>query len=128
MNKVDNKRILLAEDNELNAEIVLTILSEAGYVCEHVLNGHEAVEAVDSHPENYYDLILMDIQMPVLDGYKATRKIRQLGEEKSKIPVVALTASVLEDDKYDAYIAGMNGHISKPIDAAKLLNALSDLL
>lgn len=118
------KRILLAEDNELNAEITMIILSDAGFVCEHVSDGAEAFEAIKNHSVNYYDLVLMDIQMPVMDGYQATRAIRMLDDERSKIPIVAMTANALEDDKRAAFAVGMNGHISKPIEISKLMETL----
>lgn len=118
------KRILLAEDNELNAEIAMIILSDAGFVCEHVSDGAEAFEAIKNHSVNYYDLVLMDIQMPVMDGYQATRAIRMLDDERSKIPIVSMTANALEDDKRAAFAVGMNGHISKPIEISKLMETL----
>lgn len=121
---IDGKRILLAEDNELNAEIAMVILSDAGFVCEHVSDGVEAVEAVREHSEDYYDLVLMDIQMPIMDGYKATRIIRQLGGRKSQLPIVAITANAMEEDRKMALAAGMNDHIAKPIDIPKLLDTL----
>ena len=118
------KRVLLAEDNELNAEIAMIILSDAGFVVEHVFDGAEAVEAIKTHPSDYYNLVLMDIQMPVMDGYKATCLIRMLDDERSKIPIVAMTANALEEDKRAAYAAGMNGHIAKPIDISKLMETV----
>lgn len=125
---IEGKRILLAEDNELNAEIAIMILSDAGFICEHVADGTEAVAVVENKPEGYYDLILMDIQMPIMDGYKATRIIRQLEGRKSQIPIVAITANALEEDKRMARAAGMNGHIAKPIDISKLLDTLFEIL
>lgn len=121
---VAGKRILLAEDNDLNAEIAVMILSDEGFICERVADGTEAVAAMENKPEDYYDLVLMDIQMPIMDGYKATRMIRQLEGKKSKIPILAITANVMEDDKRMALAAGMNGHIAKPINIDALLDAL----
>lgn len=121
------RRILLAEDNDLNAEIALMILSDAGLVCERVADGTEAVDAIAQSPEGYYDLVLMDIQMPIMNGYEATKAIRRLEGKKARIPIVAITANVLEEDKKLAYAAGMNGHVAKPIDVSALLNTVLDL-
>ncbi|MGN0650393.1 MAG: response regulator [Oscillospiraceae bacterium] len=125
---IEGKRILLAEDNELNAEIAIIILTEAGFICDHVMDGTEAVAAIETKPEDYYDLVLMDIQMPIMDGYKATGIIRQLEGRKAKIPIVAITANALEEDRRMALAAGMDGHISKPIDVSKLMDTLFGLL
>ena len=125
---IENKRILLAEDNDLNAEIAVMILSDVGFICELVVDGTEAVAAIENKPVGYYDLVLMDIQMPIMDGYKATRMIRQLKGEKSRIPIFAMTANVLEEDKRMALAAGMNGHIAKPIDIDKLMDALFSVM
>ncbi|MDD6036563.1 MAG: response regulator [Lachnospiraceae bacterium] len=125
---IEDKRILLAEDNDLNAEIAMMILSDIGFICEHVIDGTEAVAAIENKPEGYYDLILMDIQMPILDGYKATRIIRQIEGEKSQIPILAMTANVMEEDKRMALAAGMNGHIAKPIDVDRLMDVLFSVI
>lgn len=125
---IEGKRILLAEDNELNAEIATIILSDAGFQCDHVMDGTEAIKAMEEHPEDYYDLVLMDIQMPVMDGYKATHIIRQLEGKKAEIPIVAITANAMEEDKKLAIAEGMNGHISKPIDISKLLDTLFSII
>lgn len=125
---ITGKRILLAEDNELNAEIAVMILSDEGFICERVADGTEAVAAMENRPEDYYDLVLMDIQMPIMDGYKATQLIRQLEGRKSGIPIFAITANVLEEDKRMALAAGMNGHIAKPINIDALLDALFSVL
>ena len=122
------KRILLVEDNGLNAEIAMAILSDAGLACEHVADGAQAVAAVEAHPAGYYDLALMDIQMPVMDGYRATREIRGLAGGRSAIPIVAMTANALPEDRRAAMDAGMNGHIAKPIEIPKLMDALYRLL
>ncbi|MGN0366133.1 MAG: ATP-binding protein [Suilimivivens sp.] len=125
---IDGKRILLVEDNELNAEIALVILSDAGFTCEHVMDGAAAFSAIVDHPLGYYDLVLMDIQMPIMDGYQTTQKIRNLKNEKSKIPIIAMTANALEEDRRAALAAGMNDHIAKPIDITKLMNTLFRIL
>lgn len=125
---IEGKRILLAEDNELNAEISMMILSDVGFTVERVADGTEAVSAVEKNPDDYYDLVLMDIQMPLMDGYKATNLIRQLDGKKSQIPILALSANALEEDKRMSLAAGMNGHISKPVDVSKLCEAIFRVL
>ena len=114
------KRILLAEDNELNREISNEILKDEGFQIENAEDGAAAVEMVKNSSPGYYDLILMDVQMPKLNGYEATRAIRALGGELGKIPIIAVTANAFEEDKRTAKEAGMNGHISKPIRANEL--------
>ena len=115
------KHILLAEDNDLNAEIAMTLLSDYGMIVDHVSDGVACVKKVK---ENKYDLILMDIQMPNMDGYQATQKIREF----SDIPIVAMTANAFEEDKQKALSIGMNGHIAKPIDMDKVILTLSRVL
>ena len=123
------KRILLAEDNELNAEIATTILEEAGFIVEHAEDGIICVDMMEKAEAGYYDLILMDIQMPNMDGYKATRTIRNLSDkEKAGITIVAMTANAFEEDKKNAYEAGMNWHIAKPIKIDELMAALTEIL
>ena len=123
------KRILLAEDNDLNAEIAQEILSEYGFEIERAEDGIICVDMLTKHEEGYYDLILMDIQMPNMDGYKATEVIRSLSNEKlSHIPILAMTANAFEEDKKNALAAGMNGHIAKPIDINKLMEQLALVL
>lgn len=123
------KRILLAEDNELNAEIAITILKEAGFEVEHAADGIICVDMMEKADAGYYDLILMDIQMPNMDGYKATRTIRELSNpKKAGITIVAMTANAFEEDKKNAYKAGMNWHISKPIKIKELMSALTEIL
>lgn len=122
----DGKRILLAEDNDLNAEIATEILTEAGFVLERAENGKAAVEMVDRMPFGYYDVVLMDIQMPVMNGYDATRNIRSmLDAKKARIPIIAMTANAFEEDRRAAMRAGMDGHLAKPIDIPELLKTLS---
>lgn len=123
------KRILLAEDNELNAEIAMELLHEFGFKVDWVQDGIMCVDKLIEQPPGYYDLILMDIQMPNMDGYKATRTIRKFADrEKAGITIVAMTANAFEEDKKDAFNAGMNWHIAKPIKIDELMTALSDIL
>ncbi|MDE7263005.1 MAG: PAS domain-containing protein [Oscillospiraceae bacterium] len=123
------KRILLAEDNELNQEIAVTILEEAGFTVAVAGNGAEAVERVKASAENPYDLILMDLQMPVLDGFGATRAIRELADPRlSSLPILAMTANAFEEDRQRVLEAGMNGHLGKPIEIDKLMAALDEVL
>ena len=121
------KRILLAEDNELNAEIAISILEEAGFEIEHACDGIICVDMLEKAHQTYYDLILMDIQMPNMDGYKATQTIRKFqNRKKAEIPIIAMTANAFEEDRRNAIKAGMNGHISKPINVETLMQTLSE--
>lgn len=123
------KRILLAEDNELNAEIAIEILKEAGFETERAEDGQDCVNMLKTAPSGYYDLILMDIQMPKMNGYEATRAIRAFQDPgKANIPILAMTANAFEEDKREAYHAGMNGHLAKPIDVHELLKELAGIL
>ena len=122
-------RILLAEDNELNREIAVELLQEAGLAVEWAENGREAVEKVRLSSPGYYGLVLMDIQMPIMDGYEATRIIRALDvPELAHIPIIAMTANAFEEDRERALEAGMNGHLAKPIDLDKMMALLRDVL
>ena len=122
---LNGKNILLAEDNDLNAEIAETILERVGLKIERVEDGIQCVNKVEKMPVGTYDMILMDIQMPKMDGYKATQKIRHLPDkDKACIPIIAMTASAFEEDKREAIAAGMNGHIAKPIDVNELMAIL----
>lgn len=122
------KKILLAEDNELNQEIAKAILEEAGFVIDIVNDGTEAVETIKRVAAGTYDLILMDIQMPVMDGYEASRTIRALDDTaRASVPIIAMTANAFDEDRKNALDAGMNGHISKPIDVTKLMEALKEI-
>ena len=120
------KKILLVEDNDLNAEITIEILKEANFVVDRVFNGQECVDILKN---NDYDAILMDIQMPIKNGYEATKEIRKLSDKKkASIPILAMTANAFKKDINDAINAGMNGHIAKPIDVNKLFEELSRVL
>nr|WP_326125669.1 response regulator [uncultured Oscillibacter sp.] len=122
-------RILLAEDNELNQEIAQAILEEAGFDLEIAGNGQIALEMVRASQPGYYQLVLMDVQMPVMNGYDATRAIRKLeNPELAAIPILAMTANAFEEDKQEALRSGMNGHIAKPIDIDELMKALDNVL
>ena len=123
------RNILLAEDNDLNAEIAEAILKRAGLKTERVEDGIRCVGRIERMPAGTYDMILMDIQMPKMDGYKATQAIRHLPDrDKACIPIIAMTANAFEEDKRDAIAAGMNGHIAKPIQIDKLLSMLMEIM
>ena len=125
----EGKKILLVEDNELNQEIAVEILQEAGFVLDVADDGAVAVDKMKSAKPGQYDLILMDIQMPIMDGYEATGQIRGLEDpEIAGIPIIAMTANAFEEDKKAAADAGMNGHIAKPIDVPILLDVLGEIL
>lgn len=136
--KVDNlagktdfagKRILLVEDNELNREIANDILEEFGFIMETAEDGDIAVEMVENSQPGHYDLILMDIQMPRMDGFQATRQIRSINDrELATIPIIAMTANAFAEDRQNAIEAGMNEHIAKPIDVPKLISVLQQML
>ena len=122
-------RILLAEDNELNQEIAEAILGDAGFEVDIAENGQIAVEMLSRSEHGYYQLILMDVQMPVMNGYEATREIRELEDrELAGIPILAMTANAFEEDKQAALRCGMNGHIAKPIDIDNLYSTLNKIL
>ena len=123
------KRILLTEDNELNAEIAMELLSEMGLTVEWAQDGDICVAMVEQAEPAYYDLILMDIQMPNMNGYQATQAIRGMNDPvKANIPIAAMTANAFEEDRQNAYAAGMNVHLAKPIDIPKLRQVLTDIL
>ncbi len=122
-------RLLLAEDNLLNREIALELLGMEGASVTAAENGREAVEVFSQNPPGTFDAILMDIQMPLLDGYGATREIRQLDRpDAASIPILAMTANAFEEDIAAARAAGMNGHIAKPIDITRIKAALAAVL
>lgn len=123
------RHILLAEDNELNAEIAVAILEKMGFVVDRVEDGIFCVNKMEQEPAGTYDLILMDIQMPNMDGYKATQIIRHFSDKKkAKIPIIAMTANAFEKDRKRAVVNGMNGHIAKPIDTLKIEETLEKIL
>ena len=122
------KRVLLAEDNELNAEIAMTILKENGLKAERAVNGKQCMEMLKKMPEDYYDMILMDIQMPEMDGYEATKLIRNLDDARADIPIVAMTANAFEEDRQKALESGMNAHVSKPVDMNMLFKVMAQIL
>ena len=122
-------KVLVAEDNDLNAELATVILEEAGMKVTRVENGKQAVENWESHPAGTYDVILMDIMMPVMDGYTATRTIRQLPRKDGKtIPIIAMTANAFAEDIEKALDAGMNAHLSKPIVIEDVLHTISNTI
>ena len=118
------KRILLAEDNDLNWEIAEEILSEEGFEIERAENGKICVEKFDQSEEGFYDLILMDIRMPVMNGYDACVAIRELKRSDVNLPIIAMTADAFSDDVQRCKDCGMNAHISKPIDIQSLTRLL----
>lgn len=122
------KRILLVEDNALNRELALAILGESGMQIDCAEDGIEAVNQINEAPEDRYDLVLMDIQMPRMDGYTATREIRTLpNNRKANVPIVAMTANAFEEDRKKAFECGMNGHIVKPIDRRSISKVLDQI-
>ncbi|MDO4501015.1 MAG: ATP-binding protein [Erysipelotrichaceae bacterium] len=124
-----DKRVLLAEDNDLNAEIAIEILSEAGFIVERAVDGEKCVEMIKKAKADYYDLVLMDIQMPNMNGYEATKAIRSLeNKDKAEIKIIAMTANAFEEDKREAIRVGMNGHIAKPINLKAMFKLLSAVL
>ena len=123
------KKIFLVEDNELNQEIAVEILQEAGFVVDVADDGAVAVEKLGSAGPGRYDLVLMDIQMPIMNGYEATRRIRALDNPNiAGLPIIAMTANAFDEDRKAALEAGMNGHIAKPIDIPKLMEVLMEVL
>ncbi len=125
----EGKRILLVEDNELNREIAQAILEEAGLIVDTAPDGTDAVAIMEKAEESYYDAILMDVQMPTMDGYEATRTIRRLPRNDVKnLPIIAMTANALEEDKEAALMNGMNAHIAKPLDMNVFMSVLKKFL
>ncbi|MCR5175256.1 MAG: response regulator [Anaerovibrio sp.] len=123
------RRILLAEDNKMNQEIAVTILEDAGFFVEVAENGEVAVDKVINHSRGHYDLILMDIKMPVMDGYEATRRIRAMSEKgKKDVPIIAMTADAFFEDRQLALQCGMNEHIAKPVDVDRLFGVLKSII
>lgn len=128
LERLKGTRILLAEDNELNAEIVTTILEEHGFEVICTEDGVQCLEKLKEMPEHYFDAILMDIQMPRMNGYEASKVIRKLDNSRAQIPIIALTANAFEEDKRSAFEAGVNAHVAKPVNMDELLNVLSRLV
>ena len=127
--RISGKQVLLAEDNDLNAEIAEFILEDMGLIVDRVEDGIQCVARMEQKPAGTYDLILMDIQMPNMDGYKATQAIRRLADkEKAGIPIIAMTANAFEEDRKKALAKGMNGHIAKPVDAEKVKRTILSAL
>ncbi|MBD9044120.1 MAG: PAS domain-containing hybrid sensor histidine kinase/response regulator [Solobacterium sp.] len=125
---LEGKRVLLVEDNDLNAEIAMAILEQSGLVLDRVEDGLACINRLSEVDADLYDLVLMDIQMPNMNGYEATRRIRQFENvKKASIPILAMTANAFEEDKKMAMEAGMNGHISKPIDVNILENEIINI-
>ena len=122
------RRILLAEDNDLNAEIAMTLLQENGLEVERAADGLLCVAALQNHPADYYDAILMDIQMPHMNGYQATQTIRSLRDPRRNIPIIAMTANAFDEDCQKALEVGMNEHLAKPIDLDALFKTLERVL
>ena len=115
------KHILLAEDNELNAEIAIAILEETGLIIERVEDGVQCVNQIEQMSAGTYDMILMDIQMPNMDGYEATKCIRHLQDiKKAEIPIIAMTANAFQEDAEKCIAVGMNAHLAKPLDIEKM--------
>ena len=126
---ISGKHVLLAEDNDLNAEIAEFILEDMGLIVDRVEDGIQCVARMEQKLAGTYDLILMDIQMPNMDGYKATQTIRRLADKKKAgIPIIAMTANAFEEDRKKAFEKGMNGHIAKPVDAEKVRKTILSAL
>lgn len=126
--KLEGKRILLAEDNELNAEIAETVLEETGIKVKHVEDGIQCIEELKKMPEKYYDVILMDVQMPNMDGYTATQRIRDLDDSRAEIPIIAMTANAYDEDRRKAQEAGMDGFLVKPLDVDEMMRLLAQII
>ena len=126
--KLEGKRILLAEDNELNAEIAETVLEETGIKVKHVEDGIQCIEELKKMPEKYYDVILMDVQMPNMDGYTATQRIRDLDDSRAEIPIIAMTANAYDEDRRKAQEAGMDGFLAKPLDVDEMMRLMAQII
>ena len=120
-NRYSDKKVLLVEDNELNAEIAIAILEETGLIIDRVEDGIQCVDRIEQMPAGTYDMILMDIQMPNMDGYEATKCIRHLQDiKKAEIPIIAMTANAFQEDAEKCIAVGMNAHLAKPLDIKKV--------
>lgn len=127
--RLRHSRILLVDDNDLNREIAITLLEDEGFTVECAVNGCEAVEKIMDAPSGHYQLVLMDVQMPVMNGYEATKAIRRLNDPiRAQVPILAMTADAFEEDRQKALRSGMNGHLTKPVEIGKLFEALDELL
>ena len=126
--RFEGKKVLLVEDNHLNQEIAQAILQDAGFTVDTADDGDVAVERLQNSKQGEFNLVLMDIQMPKMDGYAATRQIRTLPSDVANVPIVAMTANAFEEDKQKTIRAGMNAHIAKPIEAGRLMETLSHIL
>ena len=126
LEKLEGKRILLAEDNDLNAEIAIELLAEQKIITDRAEDGAECLDKLEKAVAGYYDMILMDIQMPVMDGYDAAARIRRMKDEKkASIPIIAMTANAFAEDRQKAISMGMNDHVAKPIDMNVLLPVIA---
>ena len=126
LEKLEGKRILLAEDNDLNAEIAIELLVEQKIITDRAEDGAECLDKLEKADSGYYDMILMDIQMPVMDGYDAAARIRRMQDEKkASIPIIAMTANAFAEDRQKAISMGMNDHVAKPIDMNVLLPVIA---
>ena len=129
MSKLRDKRILLAEDNDLNAEIALELLHDEGFEVERACDGTECISMLKEKPSNYYDVIFMDIQMPKLGGYESARIIREFEDtKKAHIPIIAITANAFDEDRHKAFVSGMNAHIAKPFEITDVYKTLYNVL
>lgn len=126
--RFEGKKVLLVEDNLLKQEIAQAVLQDAGFTVDTADDGDVAVERLQDSKQGEFDLVLMDIQMPKMDGYAATRQIRTLPSDVANVPIVAMTANAFEEDKQKTIRAGMNAHIAKPIEAGRLMETLSHIL
>lgn len=126
LEKLEGKRILLAENNDLNAEIAIEQLAEQKIIVDRAEDGAECLDKLEKADSGYYDMILMDIQMPVMDGYDAAARMRRMKDEKkASIPIVAMTANAFAEDRQKAISMGMNDHVAKPIDMNVLLPVIA---
>ncbi len=127
--RMRGSRILLVDDNDLNREIAITLLEDEGFIVEYAVDGQQAVDALREAAPDHFQLVLMDVQMPVMNGYEATKVIRRFEDERlAAIPILAMTADAFEEDRQRALRCGMDGHLTKPIEMDKLFAALDLML